>query len=232
MLEKDKFKEQDQAFHDYIEKLLEMKPAPKDLIHHFPIFTGWVNLARHLFFYEMYKKTLGVSGHICEIGTWTGASFLFFAKLVRIFEPHATTQVHGFDWFKGMQYSDQRDADRHQGDYGADYQTLCKMIEMQGLEGEAVVHNMDVAEDLPSFLEDHPSLHFKLVFLDCPVYAVLETCLRELWPRMNQGAIMLFDHANSQSVPQEQRAVREILGDVSMRTWPHTRTPTGYLVKE
>ncbi len=28
--------------------------------------------------------------------------FILFFQLVQIFEPHSMSQVHGFDWFKGM----------------------------------------------------------------------------------------------------------------------------------
>lgn len=232
MLEKDKFTAQDAEFHDYIESLLAMDIPKKDMVHQFPLFTGWVNIARYLFCYEMYKKTLDVTGHICEIGIWKGASFLFFSKLVKIFEPYAQTQVHGFDWFQGMDYQDGRDVSVHQGQYSGEKDTLLKLIEMQGLEGTSIVHDMDVTKGLVPFLEKNQSLQFKLIFLDCAVYEVLQICLEHLWPRLSKGGIMIFDHANNQEVPQEQAAIRDVLGDeLALQSWPHTRTPTAFLVK-
>ena len=70
-------------------------------IHYFPCFTGSQTLSRYLTFYECYKNTLGLAGHIAEVGIYKGGSFLFFSKLVQIFENNTFTQVHGFDWFKG-----------------------------------------------------------------------------------------------------------------------------------
>jgi len=232
MLEKEKFSAQDAEFHNYIAALMDMDIPPKDFVHQFPLFTGGVNLARYLFFYEMYKKTLGMAGHICEVGIWKGSSFMYFSKLVQIFEPHSQTQVHGFDWFKGMDYKDQRDTSVHNGQYSGEKETLLKLIELQGLTATSVVHDMDVTKDIVPFLEANLSLTFKVIFLDCAVYEVLEVCLKNLWPRLVKGGVLIFDHANNQEVPQEQAAIRDVLGsDLALMSWPHTRTPTAYVQK-
>ena len=47
-------------------------------------------------------KTLGLRGNCCDVGTWKGSSFLFIAKLIKIFEPYSKTKIYGFDWFKGQ----------------------------------------------------------------------------------------------------------------------------------
>ena len=53
-----------------------------DFMEHFTSYIGHMSLSRVLGLYELYKRTLGVSGHIGEIGTYKGASFFLFAKLV------------------------------------------------------------------------------------------------------------------------------------------------------
>ena len=73
----------------------------QDLIEHFPAFTGHLTLARFISLYEIYKATLGVAGHIAEVGVYKGSGSLFFSKLIKLYEGSALTQVHGFDWFKG-----------------------------------------------------------------------------------------------------------------------------------
>ncbi len=227
-----KHAEQDEKFHAYVEELLAMDIPAKDLIHLFPIFTGWVNLARFLCLYELYKMTRGVLGHLAEIGTWKGASFLFLAKLVQIFEPHSLTQVHGFDWFEGMKYDAAQDKTDHQGMYAADQATLERLVRMQGLDNIAMVHGMDVTRELGPFIEAHPSLQFKLVFLDCAAYNVVSKSLEALWPRVTPGGVVVFDHANNSDLPQEQQAIRDFLGDAKLRTLDFCRTPTAYIVKQ
>src|SRR5436305_1150170 len=84
------------------EQMLQLGYSPADYLHHFPAFVGHMTLWKALTLYELYKKTLGICGHIAEVGVYKGAGSLLFAKLIQIFEPEALTLVHGFDWFRGM----------------------------------------------------------------------------------------------------------------------------------
>jgi len=45
-----------------------------------------MSLNRIITLYEIYKKTLGLNGHIAELGVYKGSGSLLFAKLVKIFE--------------------------------------------------------------------------------------------------------------------------------------------------
>jgi len=96
-----KFDERRQPFSDYIAYLGDKNLSTEDWMEHFTSYIGHMSLSRVLGLYELYKKTLGVSGHIGEIGIYKGASFFLFAKLVKIFEAESLTQIHGFDWFQG-----------------------------------------------------------------------------------------------------------------------------------
>jgi hypothetical protein len=116
-------------YHEGIERIAAMGFSAKDFIHHAPAFAGAANLSRFLALYELYKLTCALNGHIAEVGVWKGATFLYFAKLCEIFEPHAYTEVHGFDWFQGMAPTD---ADPHieSESYRSDEATLRKLIEI------------------------------------------------------------------------------------------------------
>lgn len=39
-----------------------------DYIHHNPPFAGHLNIARYLTLFETYRHTLGIAGHIAEVG--------------------------------------------------------------------------------------------------------------------------------------------------------------------
>src|SRR5215831_5583193 len=148
----------------------------EDFIHYFPCFTGSQTLSRYLTFYECYKQTLGLSGHIAEVGVYKGASFLFFAKLTQIFEPNSFTQVHGFDWFKGNKPSES-EANIVEASDIEPYDRLIKLIEAQNIQNIAKVHNLDATRELESFFKKYPHLQFKLVFLDAGMYKVVKACL-------------------------------------------------------
>ncbi len=226
-----KFAAESAEFHRAIDEILELDIPKKDLIHQYPIYSGFVNLGHHLALYELFKKTLTLSGHVAEIGTWKGAGLLFFAKLIKLFEPHSNTQVHGFDWFEGMDPDPEMDALTHQGMYKAEYELLLELIRIQKLENIAFVHKLDVAKEITKFFEEFPSLRFKLIYLDCGIYAVVKKSIQAFWPRLVKGGILIFDHFNNSAVPQECRAIQEELGDVEMHQIEFCRRPTGYVVK-
>ncbi|MBH63972.1 MAG: hypothetical protein CL569_16300 [Alphaproteobacteria bacterium] len=225
-----KFEEKAKAFHQSMEKIIALDTPTEDYIHQYPLFTGTSTIARFLALYDAYQSTLGVNGHIAEVGTFKGASLLYFAKLCEIFEPHAYTHVHGFDWFQGMNPGHQ-DPDVEAGSYSADYDRLLQLLELQELDHFVHVHQMDVTTDLEPFLASNPGLRFKLVFLDAGIYEVIRTCLPLFWERLNKGGVLVLDHVGDPRVAGETTAVAEMLGDVEIRTFPWSRQPAGYIEK-
>lgn len=229
-MEKAKFSDKSGPYFEALAEILKLDFGPEDYIHQNPLFNSAVNLARYLALYDLYKQTLGIVGHIAEIGVWKGASFLFFAKLAEIFEPHSYTLVHGFDWFEGMKPLDAK-TDVAEGSYAGNYEALLRLIELQQLGHVAHIHKMDVSKELDAFFDDNPSLQFKIVFFDCQIYEVVKAALAHFWPRLNSGGILILNGFNHSTVPEETKAVREFLPDIPVRTIPWSRQPTGYIIK-
>jgi len=215
-----------------IHEILEMGIAPADLIHHAPAFAGHVNLARYLALYEAYKLALPVAGHIAEAGIWKGTCTIFFAKLMRMFEPASNTLVHGFDWFKGARLEGDEAKLVEEGMYAASHEWVTRLVSVQGLDDVVRIHNLDLAQELPDFFARHPHLQFKLIFLDCGVYKVVRACLEQFWPRLTPGGVLVLDNYNHETAPGETRAVRELLPDKKIRSFEFTNQPTAYLVKD
>ncbi|MEE4244678.1 MAG: hypothetical protein V2I33_04660, partial [Kangiellaceae bacterium] len=105
-LESSKFSAIKGPYYQGLETIKSLDYSFEDLIHYFPAFCGHLTMARYLALIECYKMTLGVAGHIAELGVYKGAGSLMFAKLSQIFEPNTLTQVHGFDWFAGADPAD------------------------------------------------------------------------------------------------------------------------------
>lgn len=226
-----KFNKIDEQYFNYIEQLEKKNYDTKDLIYNFPVFVGQVNLARHLFFYDLYKEIKDLAGDIADIGTYKGASFLFWAKLLKMFEPLNTTQVHGFDWFEGMNPG-QNDLQSHKGDYISDYKTLLEIIKLQGLDDVAVLHKLDLTKDLDQFMSKRPYSRYKMVFIDCGIENVLEEAIKHFWQRLVKGGIMILDHYNNSSSPKESHIVEKYIGDNYIRQISYVRQPTAYVIKE
>lgn len=225
-----KFNEVDEKYFTYIEELLKWQIPAKDLIYQFPAYVGHVNLARFLFFYDLYKKTINLSGHIADVGTWKGASFLFMAKMIKLFEPYSTTQAYAFDWFQGM--APGKDDDQTQaGNYCADYDSLTRLVELQGLSDIAIINKMDVTCELAPYFEDRPWMRFKFVFVDCGIEEVLESSLANFWPRLVNGGVLILDHYNNDSSPTESRILERYIGNLPILQAPFNRQPTCYVIK-
>ena len=210
-------------------KFRRMEYAPEDFYEQFPCFVGAKWLGRYMSFYECYKKTLGIAGHIADVGTHRGAVALFFAKLSLLYEPHSITQVHGFDLFERGETVD--------GEKGITYvETYARvkyLIETQGLQRYALMHQLNILSELKGFFEQHPHLQFRLVFLDVGEYDLVSVSLREFWPRLTPGGIVIFDQFNFEAAPGETKAVKEFLPPSAViRTFPNGWMPTAYVVKE
>lgn len=234
-LEKDnegsKLEKEDKIYFDYIAELQSINPSLREVIYNFPVFVGQVNIARNLFFYEIYKKVLYLSGNIAEVGTYKGASFMLWTKLVKIFEPNNLVRVYGFDWFRGMEPEKNDDMDNY-GKYKADYGTLNHLIELQGLDDIAYLCKMDVTTELENFLKERPWLRFKLVFIDCGLEKVMDKSLSCFWPRLVQGGVLIMDHYGLSCSPTESAIVEKYIGNNKVMQMPFNRHSSGYVVKE
>jgi hypothetical protein len=226
-----KFADGSRDFHVTIGKIIEMGYSELDYIHHNPAFAGTVNIARFLSVYEIYKNVMTLSGDIAEVGVFKGSTFLYFAKLLEIFEPHSYTRVHGFDWFEGMDPSAD-ETGLKPGAYKTDYERLLKLVELQNLSHIAKVHKLDVTKDLEAFFDERKGMVFKLVFLDAGTYDVVRAALPYFWPRLGKGGYLILDQYADLRTHGETRAVDEFFDDVEIKTFPWSRHPTAYIRKE
>lgn len=230
-LETMKFAHRHESYYAGLETIKSLGYAFEDLIHHFPCFVGHMTVSRFLVLYECYKKTLGVAGHIAEVGIHKGASLLWLTKLTQIFEPESLTQVHGFDWFKGMDPGDKDSKLVEKYAYSESYERVMQLIQAQSLERIVHVHKLDVTKELLGFFERFPHLQFKLVFMDAGTYDVVQACIPVFWNRLTKGGILILDQFNHELSPGEALAVKELLPNEEIRTFPWGWMPNGYIIK-
>lgn len=228
--ELNKHRAEDAQYYEYISNLGQVCDSVETAVAQFPAYAGYVNVARCLMFYELYKKVQHLNGHIGDFGTYKGFSFIWFAKLVKLMEPYNTTTVHGFDWFQGMLGSDDDNND-FDGKYQSDDQRLQRLLDLQGLGEIAYVHKMDLSSDLQDYLVSQKHMRFKLVFIDCGVKDVLTHTIGNIWPRIVNGGILILDHYNMSVSPTESDLVDMILDGRAVQTLPFARQPSGYIVK-
>lgn len=226
-----KFDHRRKDFNNYLRHLSKSDLKVEDFMEHFTTYVGHMSLSRVIGLYELYKKTLGVSGHIGEIGVYKGASFFLFLKLVKIFEGESLTQVHGFDWFEGTG-TDDIELKVDSSSYKGDYDEIIELIQLQGFKNSGYIHKMDVTKELSNFLEINRHLQFKLFFLDAGFYKVVKSILKLVWERITPGGILVLDQFNHELAPGETMAVREILPNIKVKTLPNIWMPSGYIIKK
>ena len=225
-----KFSSRKEPYYKSLERIISLGFSEEDYIHHFPSFAGHMTISRFIGLYELYKMTLGVAGHIAEVGVYKAAGTLFFAKLTQIFEPGSLTLVHGFDWFEGAKTTDE-EPNVLDGAYKEDYERITELVKLQELDNIVHIHKIDVAKELDEFFEKNKYMQFKFIFLDCGVYDVVMSALRNFWPRLTSGGVMVFDQFNHELSPGETRAIKEFMPDAKIQTLPYGWMPTAYIVK-
>jgi len=226
----EKFNDENGVFFEYQAWLGKQNIVTAEIVSNFPSFVGHVNLVRFLSLYEVYHSTLQLSGSIADLGTWKGASFFTFGKLVKIFEPYSNTEVHGFDWFRG-QVPGEPDDPRNEGKYISSKDDLLQMIKMQGLEGLMKLHDLDLVTEIEHFFSSHPALRFKVAFIDCGIESVLKSSLPVIWSRMVPGGVLILDHFNHEISPTESLILLETIGNVKIEQASFSRSPTGFITK-
>lgn len=154
------------------------------------------------------------------------------SKLVNIFEPNSLTQVHGFDWFKGMQPNPASDGKSIIPNEGKEtYDRILKMRKLQKLDNILLVNDIDLTKDIAKYFSKYPHLRFKLLFFDVGLYEVVKESLPFFWERLVKGGHLILDQYNFEIAPGETKAVSEILGDVKIQTYPFNWMPTSFIVK-
>lgn len=229
-LETIKFSNRKEKYYENLPEILCLAEETSDYLHHFPSFVGHQTLLRNFTLYELYKKVLGISGHIAEVGVYKGAGSILFGKLIQIFESESLTMVHGFDNFQGTRAVPENPL-QVQGGNLSNEEKLRKLIRLQNLENTIKIHNLNAETDLPVFFANNSHLRFKLVFLDSGTYEVTAASIKALWPRLTPGGLMIFDQYNNEVSPGETRAVNELLPNLKIETIANSWMPGSFVAK-
>lgn len=231
-LETAKFNNRRASYYESLPQIIHAAGDQSNLLHHFPAFCGHVTLGRCLFLYEIYKMTLGLSGHIAEAGIYKGTSVLQFAKMMQLFEPESLALVFGFDWFKGNHPEGAEKELVKEGSYFASFEAVDHLVRLQNLDAVVRLVNLNLAtDDLSHYMSKNEHLHFKIVLLDCGLYEVVKKCIAEFWSRMSAGSVLILDNFNHETAPGEAKAVRELLPNVQIRTLQFCAQPSAYIIK-
>ena len=187
--------------------------------------------------YELFQMSLDVPGDLVECGVFKGASLVRFAMMRELFGTPEGKKIVGFDAFGAFPETD-FEADKPfraafiegSGESGIGVAQLEKVLAHKGIGRNIELVAGDVRQTVPDYVRKHPEMRISLLNIDTDVYEPAVTILRELYPRIVPGGILVLDDYGV--FPGETAAVDEFFAgkDVEIKKFPFHQTPC-YVIK-
>ena len=187
------------------------------------------SVSRVLYYNELYKKIVGVSGCILEFGVQWGATLSQLIALRGIHEPYNHRRhIYGFDTFEGFLHTSPEKDGTHleDGDYNV-YPNYEEQLEklLQLHENNCAVSHIkkfsiikgDASVTSRNWVEENPHAIVAMAIFDMDIYQPTKDALEAIIPRLTKGSILVFDELNCPQFPGETEAVFEILGVNNLR---------------
>ena len=159
--------------------------------------------------------------------------------MLEIFKPHSRSRVIGFDTFEA-EFPNAREyememAVQHSRNFDANaYDMIRDTVRRFGLKHRIELVKGDIAETLPRYLKKNPGLRVCLVHCDLDIYEPTLETLKNVWPRVVSGGLMVFDEYGEYHWG-ESDAVDDFLAMLpaapKLRILEFNPSPTAYLVK-
>jgi hypothetical protein len=209
-----------------------------DKLRNFSKYVPRQTLALFLAKNEIFKRVVGVHGHIVECGVFLGGGLMTWAQLSAIYEPvNHVRRIVGFDTFEGftafhpddgtagLAYA--REGGLSTGAEG-DVMESIRLFDLNRPVGHIARVEIvpgDATSTIPSYLETNPHLVVALLYLDFDLYEPTKLAIETLLPRMPRGAVIAFDELNQKNWPGETKAVLESVGIRNLRIERFAFTP-------
>ena len=178
---------------------------------HEPSPTGGANINIIL---QLLGQTLQVDGEVAECGVYRGATLITVG--LHLAQTGTAKKLYGLDSFEGfdeavdhdIQLGGAADAQKRRGGFGeTSYEELLNRLKTFGLDRNVFLIKGYFEHTLKSL----STRRFSFVHLDCDIYESYKQCLEFFYPRLNVGAIVLFDEYNDPPWPGCNQAVDEFL---------------------
>ena len=198
--------------------------------------TSFDRIQKILARYELYKMSMDVPGHIVECGVFKGSGIYLFAKLQKIFAPNNERRIYGFDFFNvrpktRITYAqDKKIVSDHKENWATQNEILDN-LEIVGIDNVELIAG-DVAKTTKEFANKNFGLKISLLYLDVDTYDGTLVCLKNLFPLVSNGGLVVFDEYAYASIG-ESKAVDEYFAKqkIELRSLPWANTPSAYLIK-
>lgn len=192
-------------------------------------------LGKVLAHYELYKRVVGLPGHVVECGVFKGVSLVQLAVFRRLLESDDSRRIVGFDAFGP--FPGRHDAadtafveqwQRNAGP-GIPVDELQAALDHKSFTNVELVPG-DILETVPRYVAGHAELKIALLHVDVDVYAPTRAVLEHLYDRVVPGGVVMLD--DYPTVAGATRAVDEFFAarNVAIQKLPLAHIPA-FVVK-
>lgn len=214
----------------------EAKKRSLSLYDDFLAETSLDRLQKILARYELMKLVTGVPGDIVECGVFKGSGIYTLAKIAKLLTPHTGRKIIGFDFFgekRTASFKNKVDADvlDFHDKKLADKDRILHNLAKNGISNVELVAG-DVTLSTKEYAKRNLGFRIALLYLDVDNYEGTLGILKNLYPLVAPGGIVVFDeygirgHGESDAVHDYFKTV-----PLKLRSLTIANTPPAYLIK-
>lgn len=167
-------------------------------------FSPYNRMAKQIAHWELYKRILGLPGHVVELGVYKGSSLIRWCTFREMLENAHARKIVGFDAFGRFPVAEDATSDDETfiqrfetaGGDGLSVEELQHVLALKGFANVDLVAG-DVIEQVPAYLAANPHLRIALLHLDMDVETPTAFALEALWDRVVEGGIVIIDDYNA-----------------------------------
>lgn len=153
--------------------------------------------ATHL---ELFRRVSGISGNIVECGVFKGASLSRLIKFRALFENPFSKKIIAFDTFGKFPLAryapDVQNREkfiREAGNRSISKERFISVLKRLNLYENIEFIKGNILDTIPEYKSKNPHLKISLLHIDVDLYEATAVCLKELYPLVVKGGIVILD---------------------------------------
>ena len=208
-------------------EIRKVSTAPEDV--------NWINwMQKLLYFDKMFDIISSVNGDIVECGIGRGGTFLILAFLTN--KEKKERKLWGFDSFEGFPEPTIEDSsfrNPKKGEWsGTTPSDIFNFLKRTGIDKHFLENNIKLEKGFfHETLKSYKGDSIALLHIDADLYESYKVALKELFPRVNKGGVVLFDEYNNSKWPGATKAVDEYFERIEYKISYDKMSGKYYIIK-
>ena len=212
----------------YVSKFVDRTLNQRDFIDNLTFLTDQAWWRKNLTLFELYRKAIPKHGDIWICGARWGNQLPLFAEFREVLEPHNFQRsIVGFDTFSGFPKWEKVKGEERikEGLFSVTEEWVGELPALASAHSNTLFNGSyrvdivkgNVLETIPEYLESHPQTLISLVYMDLDLYEPTLATLKNIYPRLMKGSIIVFDELNDPIFPGETVAMLEFFNELGVK---------------